>query len=97
MILLVNWSITRRIQWVLRKMDSHRNKSTPPEANLHVADKGEPCRPVSRVLVIMLGKHPPHNVFIDVDAKGSGDFQGDPGSAESGIAALHLQDKLDEL
>ena len=46
---------------------------------------------------IMLGKYPPHDIFIDVDAKGSGDFQGDPGSAEPGIEALHLQDKLDEL
>ena len=45
----------------------------------------------------MLGKYSSHDVFIDVDDKGSGDFQGDPGSAESGIAALHLQDKLDEL
>ncbi len=45
----------------------------------------------------MLGKYPPHDVFIDVDAKGSGDFLRDSGSAEPGIAALHLQDNLDEL
>jgi len=45
----------------------------------------------------MYCKYPPHDIFIDVDAKGSGYFQGDPGSAESGITPLHLQDKLDEL
>jgi hypothetical protein len=44
----------------------------------------------------MLGKYPPHDVFIDVDAKSPCDFQGDPGSAELVIAALNLQDKLDE-
>ena len=44
----------------------------------------------------MYCKYPPHDIFIDVDAKGSGDFQGDPGSAELVIAALNLQDKLDE-
>jgi hypothetical protein len=45
----------------------------------------------------MLGKYPPYDVFIDVDAKSPCDFQSDPGSAEPGIAALHLQDKLNEL
>ena len=39
----------------------------------------------------------PHDILVDVDAKGSGDFLRDPGGAEPGIVALHLQDKLDEL
>ncbi len=45
----------------------------------------------------MLGKYAPHDIFIDADAKSPGDFLRDSGSAEPGIAALHLQDKLDEL
>ena len=45
----------------------------------------------------MLGKYPSHDIFIDVYAKSPRDFQGDPGSAEPGIAVLHLKDKLDEL
>ncbi len=68
-----------------------------PEAIFHMADKGEPRGPISGILAKVFGKYPSHDVFIDVDAKSPCDFQGDPGSAELGISALHLQNKLDEL
>ena len=44
----------------------------------------------------MLGEDTSHNVLVDIDAKGPGDFLRDSGSTEPGIAAFHLQNELDK-
>jgi hypothetical protein len=38
-----------------------------------------------------------HDIFIDLDAEGIRDLLGDTDATESGIAALHLDDRHNEL
>ena len=45
---------------------------------------------------MVLGENPPHEVFVDIDEKGPGDLLRDSGTSKPGIAALHLQNELDE-
>ena len=61
-----------------------------------MADESEPRGPISGLWPIMFGKYPPHEIFVDVDAKSPRDFLGDSGGAEFGISALHLHNQLDE-
>jgi len=44
----------------------------------------------------VLGKDTRHDVLVDVDAKGSGDLLGDPGTSESGIPAFQINNDLDD-
>jgi hypothetical protein len=44
----------------------------------------------------VLGEDTSHNILVDIDAKGPGDFLRDSGSAEPGIPAFHLQNELDK-
>ena len=45
---------------------------------------------------IMFGEDTPHDVLVDVQTKGRGYDQGNPGTAESGITLLKLDDRPDE-
>jgi len=44
----------------------------------------------------VLREYAADDVFVDIDAKGTGDLLGDTGAADPGIAALELDDQVDE-
>jgi hypothetical protein len=54
-----------------------------PQAVLHMADQSQPGSIVFRV-------------FVDIDAKGMRNLLCDAGTANMGIAALELDDRVDE-
>jgi hypothetical protein len=61
-------------------------------------DKAQPGRAIgSGSGSIVLGEHAAEDVFVDIDAKGTGDLQGDARAANPGIAALEFHDGIDEL
>ena len=68
-----------------------------PKAIFHMADEGEPRGPISWLWTIVLGKDTPHDIFVDIDAKGPCDLLRDSGTAEPGIVALYLPNQLDEI
>src|SRR5262245_17266326 len=69
-----------------------------PQAVLHVPDKAQPGRTIVPCSgSIVLRKHAADNVFVDIDAKGTRDLLCDAGTASTGIAALELDDRVDEL
>lgn len=45
-----------------------------PKAIFHMADEGEPRGPISWLWTIVLGKDTPHDIFVDIDAKGPCDL-----------------------
>ena len=45
----------------------------------------------------MFGKHAPHDIVVDLDAKSVSDLLGDADTTELRIAVLHLDDGRDEL
>jgi hypothetical protein len=45
----------------------------------------------------MFGKYAPHDIFVDLDAKGVSDLLGDTNTTELRIAVLHLDDGRGEL
>ena len=49
-----------------------------PDAVLRVSDECQPGRTIgTRLGSKMFGKHPPHDIFVDLDAKGVSDLLGD--------------------
>ena len=44
----------------------------------------------------MLREHAADDVFVNIDAKGTRNLLGDAGTANTGIAALELDDRVDE-
>jgi hypothetical protein len=67
-----------------------------PKAVLYMADESEPGGSISSVRAITVSEDTPHDVLIDIDAKGPGNLLRDPGTSESGIPLFHLQNELDE-
>jgi hypothetical protein len=60
-------------------------------------DKAQPGRTIGSCLgSIVLREHPADGVFVDIDAKGTRNLLCDAGTANTGIAALELDDRVDE-
>ena len=92
MILRVNWSMTTRTQWDLRKMNSHRKRSTLQRLSFTLPMKVNHEGLISRYGSVVLGEDSPHDVFVDIDSKSPCDLLRD-----SGIPAPYLQNQLDEI
>ena len=68
-----------------------------PQAVLQMPDKAQPRRAIGSCFgSIVLREHAADDVFIDIDAKGTRNLLCDAGTANTGIAALELDDRVDE-
>ena len=68
-----------------------------PQAVLHVSGKAQPGRAIGSCLgSLVLREHPPDDIFIDIDAEGVRNLLCDAGTANTGIAALEFDDRVDE-
>src|SRR5262249_22960341 len=68
-----------------------------PQAVLHMPDKAQPRWAIgSCSRSIVLREHAADDVFVDIDAKGTRNLLCDAGAANTGIAALELDDCVDE-
>jgi hypothetical protein len=68
-----------------------------PQAVLHMPDKAQPGRTICSCFgSIVFRKHAADDVFVDIDAKGTRNLLCDAGTANTGIAALELDDRTDE-
>src|SRR5712691_1318647 len=62
-----------------------------------MADKAQPGRTIGSCFgSIVFREHPADDVFVDFDAKGVRNLLCDAGTANTGIAALELDDRTDE-
>ena len=60
-------------------------------------DKAQPGRAIGSCLgSIMFREHPADDVFVDIDAKGVRNLLCDAGTANAGVAAFDLDDRVDE-
>src|SRR5882757_10897636 len=60
-------------------------------------DKAQPGRAIGSCHgSIVFREHPADDVFVDIDAKGVRNLLCDAGTANTGIAALELDDRVDE-
>jgi hypothetical protein len=68
-----------------------------PQAVLHMPDEAQPGRSIGSCLgSIVCRKHPADDVFVDIDAKGVRNLLCDAGTANTGVAAFELDDRVDE-
>jgi hypothetical protein len=68
-----------------------------PQAVLHMPDKAQPRRAIAPCFgSIVLREHAADGVFVDIDAKGTRNLLCDAGTANTGIAALELDDCVNE-
>src|SRR6266516_5282476 len=68
-----------------------------PQAVLHMPDKAQPGRAIGSCLgSIVFREHPADDVFVDIDAEGVRNLLCDAGTANTGIAALELDDRVDQ-
>jgi hypothetical protein len=97
MIRRVKTSITTMIQWLHKSIDSQRNRSTLHRLSFICPIKLSQDGAIgSCVGSIVLRKHPADDVFVDIDAKGTHNLLCDAGTANTGIVALELDDRVDE-
>ena len=86
-------------QWLRRRMDSQRNRSTLQRLSfawaMKVSQDGASRTRVARLIVF--GEHPTNDIFVDLDAEGQSDLLGDAHAAEARIAPLQFNDRRDEL
>src|SRR5664279_4804718 len=69
-----------------------------PQAVLHMPDKAQPGRAIGSCLgSIVFREYPAGDVFVDIDAKGVRKLLCDAGTANTGVAAFDLYDRVDEL
>src|SRR5437660_3339190 len=69
-----------------------------PQAVLDMSDKAQPRRAIGSCLrSIVFPEHPADDVFVDIDAKGVRNLLCDAGTANTGISALELDDRVDEI
>jgi hypothetical protein len=62
-----------------------------------MSDKAQPGRTIGSCFgSIVFREHPADDVFVDIDAKGVRNLLCDTGAANTGIAALELDDGVDE-
>src|SRR5438094_8257579 len=68
-----------------------------PQAVLHMSDEAQPGRSIDSCFgSIVFREHPADDVFVDIDAKGTHNLLCDARTANTGIAALELDDRVDE-
>ena len=68
-----------------------------PQAVLHMPNKAQPRRAIGSCSgSIVLCEHAADDVLVDIDAKGTRHLLCDAGTANTGIAALELDDRVDE-
>ena len=69
-----------------------------PQTVLDVPDERQPREPVGCGVAwpVVLCEHTTNDVLVNLDAEGVRDLLGNPYTAESGISALHLDDRRDE-
>ena len=68
-----------------------------PQAVLHMPDIAQPGRTICSCFgSIVFREHPADDVFVDIDAKGVRNLLCDAGTANTGIAAFELDDRVDE-
>src|SRR3977135_2586259 len=69
-----------------------------PQAVLHMPDKAQPGRAIgSRSRSIVFRERAADDVFVDIDAKGTRYLLCDAGTANTGIAALELDDRVHDV
>ena len=62
-----------------------------------MSDKAQPGRAIGSCLgAVVFREHPADDVFVDIDAKGVRNLLCDAGTANTGIAAFELDDRVDE-
>ena len=72
-------------------------KINAPQTVFGMSDKCKPRRSVViRMRVVVLFKHAPDHIFIDVYSERFVDLLCDPAAAKAGIALLEFNDSLDE-
>ena len=63
-----------------------------------MSDKAQPGRAIGSCLrSIVFPEHPADDVFVDIDAKGVRNLLCNAGTANAGVAAFELDDRLDEV
>ena len=68
-----------------------------PQAVLDMSDKAQPGRAIGSCLrSIVFPEHPADDVFVDIDAKGVRNLLCNAGTANAGVAAFELDDRVDE-
>ena len=68
-----------------------------PQTVLHMPDKAQPGRAIGSCLgSIVFREHPADDVFVNIDAKGACNLLCNAGTANAGIAAFKLDDRVDE-
>src|SRR6266403_2689910 len=68
-----------------------------PQAVLYMPDKAQPGRTIgSRFGSIVFRQHPADDVFVDIDAESVRNLLCDAGTANAGVAAFELDDRVDE-
>jgi len=69
-----------------------------PNAVFCLSDDSQPGRTIGiRLGSKVYGERAPHDIFVDLDAKGVSDLLGDADTTELRIAVLHLDDGRDQL
>src|SRR6266550_4628237 len=69
-----------------------------PQTVLHMPDKAQPGRTIgSRFGSIVFRQHPADNVFVDIDAESVRNLLCDAGTANTGVAAFELDDRVEFL
>ena len=78
-------------------MDSYRNRSILQRLSLGMPDEGKPRRSmVIEMRVVVLFKHVPDHIFIDVYAERFVDLLCDPAAAKAGVPLFRFDDGVDE-
>src|SRR5215470_17721826 len=73
------------------------SSTRPPQAVLHMSDKAQPGRTIGSCLgPIVFRQLPADDVLVDNDAEGVRNLVCNAGTANTRIAALELDDRLDE-
>src|SRR5262252_3313274 len=68
-----------------------------PQAVFHMPNKAQPRRAIVTCFgSIVLREHAADDVLVDIDAKGTRNLLCDAGTANTGIAALELDDRVNE-
>src|SRR5258708_19208625 len=68
-----------------------------PQAVLDMSDKAQPGRAIGSWLRSMgFAEHAGDDVFVDIDAKGVRNLLCNAGTANAGVAAFELDDRVDE-
>jgi len=97
MIRRVNTSITTMTQWLRRSIDSQAKQIDAPQAVFICPIKLKPRTDIgSRFGSIVFRQHPADNVFVDIDAESVRKLLCDAGTANTGVAAFELDDRVDE-